>query len=778
MLSNVNKPGSRDPQAPSSRRGRSEKSAANQFDPWILWVTVRRCWMWAAPAGLVLAGIAAFIVIQAFVPMYRASHLLEANKDYVVFKDVTPAIDDMIATEKPLFYNSIVTGPVLADPQLRKLPSLSGPETAEANLLKNLHLVNGGTRRRLSVSYEDTDPVAAATICNAIVDSYLRQRDALDNVRVANLERWLDPEIRRWHQEVEERQRTVQKLSEQMFGYAPGEKVEQLEDASNLSLMSSLRSQISDLNVQLALDDAASAERESGNGREFVPPADEPLPLPTVVRKVPTEADVDQAIMLDPEYADAVANVSRYKSLVMEMEDSDLVRIRREHYSELKSKRDKAIADLDLIRKSALKRVMAKLEQRADAEFEREKALAQEAIVTFKQQQEETREARMEVAKAKWESEQKQQALLKQQDRKVINSRLAVLQSQYDEERARMEQFGGATAELQFAQQELDIANEVLTRLRERVAAIRTESSQDGAVRTLAKAEPPRAPVETIPTKKLSIASLGAFCVPFLIGLLWELKVQRVTDSSKMETGNTLIPVVGEIARLPSSNRNGIGRRIFEESVDSLRANLFLSADTKDARSIAVVSSMSGEGKSSVASQLALSLAKATGETVLLIDADLRYPDQHEIFGLEMGPGLSAVLAQTATLDEAINTSLGGLLHVLPAGRLDRSPHRLISQSSIHDLIDVALEKYRFVVVDTAPVLAASESLAVAASVDATLVCVMRDVSRMDSVSRSMRRLEAAGANVAGTVFSGVTASQYNYRYGSYHYALAGTSRE
>jgi capsular exopolysaccharide synthesis family protein len=270
------------------------------------------------------------------------------------------------------------------------------------------------------------------------------------------------------------------------------------------------------------------------------------------------------------------------------------------------------------------------------------------------------------------------------------------------------------------------------------------------------------------------MTSACAFCVPFLVGLLWELRVQRVVDSASIEKGGKMAPIVGEIARLPSTSRNDKGRRIFEESIDALRANLFLSGETKNIRSLAVVSSMSGEGKSSVASQLAISISKATGETVLLVDADLRFPDQHEIFGLELGVGLSGVLAETATLDQAIDISIGNAVHVLPAGRLDRSPHRLINESSMRSFVDQCLERYSYVIFDTAPVLSAAESLAVAVAVDATIVCVMRDVSRMDSVNRSMKRLGIAGANVVGTVFSGVTASQYAYRYGNYHYAIAG----
>jgi Mrp family chromosome partitioning ATPase len=96
-----------------------------------------------------------------------------------------------------------------------------------------------------------------------------------------------------------------------------------------------------------------------------------------------------------------------------------------------------------------------------------------------------------------------------------------------------------------------------------------------------------------------------------------------------------------------------------------------------------------------------------------------------------------------------------------------------MSESAVQELLDESLQHYSIVIFDTAPVLAAGETLAIASAVDTTLLCVMRDVSRMESVSRTTRRLEAAGANVAGTVFSGVTARQYAYRYGDYHYASA-----
>jgi Mrp family chromosome partitioning ATPase len=85
-------------------------------------------------------------------------------------------------------------------------------------------------------------------------------------------------------------------------------------------------------------------------------------------------------------------------------------------------------------------------------------------------------------------------------------------------------------------------------------------------------------------------------------------------------------------------------------------------------------------------------------------------------------------------------------------------------------LLESVPEDYRYVIIDTPPVLAASESLVLAKSADAFLLCAMRDVSRVSQVKKATERLVAAGGRLAGTVLSGVPISQYVHRYGSYPY--------
>jgi capsular exopolysaccharide synthesis family protein len=166
---------------------------------------------------------------------------------------------------------------------------------------------------------------------------------------------------------------------------------------------------------------------------------------------------------------------------------------------------------------------------------------------------------------------------------------------------------------------------------------------------------------------------------------------------------------------------------------------------------------------------LAVSLANSSGEPTLLVDGDMRDPDAHEMFGVPLEPGLAQVLEHACSLNDAIVASWSRNVHVLPAGRLNRSPHVLLGSGAFHALLDEARTKYRYIVVDSPPVLAASESLVVAKAADGTLICTMRDVSRVAQVRQASERLRAAGARPLGAVFSGVPPQNYAYKYGGYY---------
>ena len=184
-----------------------------------------------------------------------------------------------------------------------------------------------------------------------------------------------------------------------------------------------------------------------------------------------------------------------------------------------------------------------------------------------------------------------------------------------------------------------------------------------------------------------------------------------------------------------------------------------------------MTSAGSREGKTSVAAQLALSIAaRASGQPTLLIDGDMRSPCVHRVFDIPLEPGLEDVLNGRATIEDAIVSDSESPLHLLPAGRLRTSPHKLVGNGAWMSVLEKVPSLYRSVVLDTPPVLAASESLVFAKGADATLVCAMRNVSRVGRVRKGCERLEAAGSHLVGIVLNGIPLKRYEHRYGYYGY--------
>ncbi len=706
------------------------------FDPRVLLSTLRHSWFWAAPLGIALGCSAAFAVYASFVPMFKASHMLEANQDYIVFDNVLPESSNLEATEKQIILSDVVLDDVVSKADVQAV-GFSDPVKSVNAIRDGLGIETAGTQTLLRITYTNPDPNVAALICNEVAASFLEQRERLDNRRVVDLESWLTPSIDLWKAEVQGHERRISELSKSTLGFDPSNPVESLE--YDLSTLSKLRKEVQEIRVQESWLETAVTRRRDVNATPLNP--DEDLLVPQ-----PTNADISRFVENSQEVTRQRSIVAEQETILRSLEKNGLKKLRQEYYEEVSRKVTEAEQKL--------------ASAREEAKIEAAKTIAEDlrqAAVRAR-----TLASKQAVIKTKQDADSAKEELAQ------LKSRRALLEVEYENERQRLQQKGGNAVDLLFAREDREIAAELLGMMQQRLAAIKIERRRGSGLHTVDAAKPPTRPVVPVPFKNMILAGLLGLAAPFGIGLLLELRAKRVSDAATLTAGN-LAPF-GEVAKLPTKVGQSKRQRVFEESIDTLRANLMLSKQTKDARTVTVASSMSGEGKSSVSSQLAISLAKACGETVLLVDADLRSPDQHDIFGLEMGPGLAGVMAGEANLADAVDDTLGELVHVLPAGRMTQSPHRLLSTDGIRSLLDNALENYKYVIVDTAPVLSAGETLAVAAQTDATLVCVMRDVSRSDAVLRSSRRLEAAGANVVGTVFSGVPSRQYAYRYGDYRY--------
>ena len=241
-----------------------------------------------------------------------------------------------------------------------------------------------------------------------------------------------------------------------------------------------------------------------------------------------------------------------------------------------------------------------------------------------------------------------------------------MLQERYDKQRKNVEQSSGDTLELEFKLDEVARAEKVFELIAQRALQLQTERSAPARITLMQQAEPPDIPVEVFPYRHMAAVLLVCLCLPFALAVVWERMVGRVSDPMMLERQSKL-SVVGEIAHLPvrspvshgsASARIKHDLRLFEESIDSLRTSLSLSAELTDMRILAITSAASREGKTSVVSQLAVSFARATGKKVLLIDGDMRCPDIHKVFDVDLEPGLAKVLSGECRLEDAIVTEL------------------------------------------------------------------------------------------------------------------------
>jgi capsular exopolysaccharide synthesis family protein len=193
---------------------------------------------------------------------------------------------------------------------------------------------------------------------------------------------------------------------------------------------------------------------------------------------------------------------------------------------------------------------------------------------------------------------------------------------------------------------------------------------------------------------------------------------------------------------------------ILTESIDCARTLLVHAARSSSMRVVMITSAVSGEGKTSLATHLATSLARA-GYKTLLIDCDLRNPVVHRLFDVPMVPGFSELLRGEVDVAGAVQTMAAGSLHLITAGQCDARALQMLAGGTIGSLLAQLKTEYEFVVVDSSPVLAVADGLLLAQNVDGALFSLMQDVSQTPKVSAAYQRLTMLGVPILGAVLLG-----------------------
>lgn len=216
----------------------------------------------------------------------------------------------------------------------------------------------------------------------------------------------------------------------------------------------------------------------------------------------------------------------------------------------------------------------------------------------------------------------------------------------------------------------------------------------------------------------------------------------------------------------------------FRESMNKLRSKVEASSDKHGYKSFMITSAYENEGKSSIAANLALALAK-NGHKVVLVDADFNNPAVFKIFDLDGSKSLNKAIEGTSSWSSQVVSDRSGL-DLLPCSQDTLKSEILTNSKNLDEIMKELREEYDFVIVDTSPTYLLNETMAMNELVDATLFVVRQDYATSDVINETVKRLTYVKDNVLGVVFKNVVSdgnkgtSNYNNRYGYNKYRVRG----
>jgi capsular exopolysaccharide synthesis family protein len=304
----------------------------------------------------------------------------------------------------------------------------------------------------------------------------------------------------------------------------------------------------------------------------------------------------------------------------------------------------------------------------------------------------------------------------------------------------------------------------------------------------------PKGPVGPRRMQAVSLALILALAFGIALALFLEYLDDTVKNPGDIERGLRLpslavIPIAGRSAQrllpvtraLQRTNGNGKGSgpellinthgpTLQAEAYKHLRTSILLSTPGRSPRTLLVTSSVPAEGKTTTAVNTATVLAQ-TGAKVLLIDADMRRPRLHQVFGLSNNEGLSAILSSEmseveilAQIDQYQDTDI----YLLSSGAIPPNPAELLGSAQMKRLLKIAEEAFAYIVIDSPPIASFTDGVLISSLVDGVILVVHGGKTSRQVVRRTRQMLNEIGAKIIGVVLNKAEVRSHDYYY--YHY--------
>jgi capsular exopolysaccharide synthesis family protein len=323
------------------------------------------------------------------------------------------------------------------------------------------------------------------------------------------------------------------------------------------------------------------------------------------------------------------------------------------------------------------------------------------------------------------------------------------------------------------------VANAVTTSLVDvvrEIAPTSADSTPTVKAEVIDRAVVPR--VQALPNKTRD-AAIGLL-IGFLLGVLIAIAVTAL--DTRIRSADALArvldrPVIGTMSRAPrrargrAVDRDPLGQAA--EDARRVRSSLAYASLSRPLRTLLITSALPGDGKTTVAANLAYAMSGAS--SVLIVDADLRRPRVAEYLGVEGSVGLTDVLLGEVPLERAKLRWSDSDLDILASGPVPPNPADVLTSAAMRGLLESGLAAYDVVIVDSPPVLSVADAALLSPLVDGVVVVIDARRTRQSQAVQAVRELESAGARVVGVILNNVKIPRVAR---SHYYARTATAVE
>jgi capsular exopolysaccharide synthesis family protein len=373
-----------------------------------------------------------------------------------------------------------------------------------------------------------------------------------------------------------------------------------------------------------------------------------------------------------------------------------------------------------------------------------------------------------------------------------MDARVALLEEQRSRSAGTISGLPQAEVEEGRLTREVETVRKMSDKLREELQVARiAEAVETGQVEMVDLAQSGIGPIGRGRNRKLGFALVVGLALGAVVALLLDRMNTSIRRREDVE-GILRVPGLAVIPRLlsPTLNSsflrrpllggarkheraNGAGTLVTANNIRStgaeayrkLMTNLLFSV-SPELKTLVITSAFPGEGKTTTACNLAITFAQQ-GRRVLLVDADLRRPYLHHMFGIECEPGLADILSARHRLSETLRPSGVERLSLLTAGKLPPNPLEFLGSKRMKSLLKYLAARYDTVIIDTPPVLAAADASLLGVDADGVVMIVRAGQTDRDPAQQAVRQLFSVGARVVGAVLN--DPDEKVPRYGRYH---------